>query len=59
MARLFLAGPVLNPQSPEDAEEDVKELMNYEPDWTRIRVDDARNLREIETVYLGGEEVEM
>jgi imidazolonepropionase-like amidohydrolase len=40
MARLFMSGPVLNPGSPEEAILDVAELMEHNPDWTKIRVDD-------------------
>lgn len=40
MARLYLSGPVLNPESPEEAYRDVSELMETRPDWTKIRVDD-------------------
>ncbi len=40
MARLYLAGPVLNPGSPNEASERVAELMGRNPDWTKIRVDD-------------------
>lgn len=41
LARLFLAGPVLNPGSPEESSRDVEELMAKNPDWTKIRVDDG------------------
>ncbi len=46
LARLFLSGPVLNPSTPEEAVEDVNELMEYAPDWTKIRVDDGLGARE-------------
>jgi len=39
-ARLFMSGPVLSPSSPQAAFEDVSELMQHNPDWTKIRVDD-------------------
>lgn len=45
-ARLFMSGPVLNPGSPEEAREDVSELMENNPDWTKIRVDDGLGTRE-------------
>jgi imidazolonepropionase-like amidohydrolase len=40
IARLFMSGPVLSPSSPEAAFEEVSELMQHNPDWTKIRVDD-------------------
>ena len=40
MARLYLAGPVLNPSSADEAYNDVESLMGLNPDWTKIRVDD-------------------
>jgi len=40
MARLYLAGTVLNPESPQAASRDVSELAESNPDWTKIRVDD-------------------
>jgi imidazolonepropionase-like amidohydrolase len=40
MARLFMAGPVLSPGSPGEAAQDVAALMQHNPDWTKIRVDD-------------------
>jgi len=46
MARLFLAGPVLNASSTENAQEAVAELMNSEPDWSKIRVDNGLGQRE-------------
>lgn len=39
MARLFMSGPVLNPQSPDEARRMVSDLMEQRPDWTKIRVD--------------------
>lgn len=46
MGRLFLAGGVLNPTSAEEAATDVEELMQQNPDWTKIRVDDGLGTRE-------------
>ncbi|CAN5208630.1 amidohydrolase family protein [soil metagenome] len=46
MARLYLAGPVLNPASPDEARSDVADLMENSPDWTKIRVDDGLGTRE-------------
>ena len=46
MARLFLAGPVLNPSTPEEASDAVNELVQKNPDWTKIRVDDGLGTRE-------------
>jgi len=46
MARLFVAGNVLNPSSPEEARTDVEVLMEKNPDWTKIRVDDGLGTRE-------------
>jgi imidazolonepropionase-like amidohydrolase len=46
LARLFLSGPVLNPSTPEEAFDDVNDLMQYNPDWTKIRVDDGLGQRE-------------
>lgn len=40
MARLYLAGTVLSPESPEEATRDISSLMESNPDWTKIRVDD-------------------
>lgn len=40
MARLFLAGYVHNPDSPEQARNDVESLMKLDPDWTKIRLPD-------------------
>jgi imidazolonepropionase-like amidohydrolase len=45
MARLFMSGPVLNPPSTDRAFEDVAELMENSPDWTKIRVDDGLGTR--------------
>lgn len=41
MARLYLAGPVLNPASPDEVRGEMSELMERNPDWTKIRVDDG------------------
>ena len=46
LARLFMSGPVLNPSTPEEARNDVEELMQHNPDWTKIRVDDGLGQRE-------------
>lgn len=46
MARLFLAGDVLNPATVDEARERVATLMTREPDWTKIRVDDGLGTRE-------------
>ncbi|MCH8550131.1 MAG: amidohydrolase family protein [Balneolaceae bacterium] len=45
-ARLFMSGPVLNPGTPSEAREDVSELMENNPDWTKIRVDDGLGTRD-------------
>lgn len=39
-ARLFVAGPVLNPSSPSEAAEQVAEVAEMGVDWVKIRVDD-------------------
>jgi imidazolonepropionase-like amidohydrolase len=46
LARLFLSGPVLNPSTPDEAFDDVGDLMQNNPDWTKIRVDDGLGQRE-------------
>ena len=46
MARLFLAGPVLNPSTPEEATKAVNDLVQKNPDWSKIRVDDGLGTRE-------------
>lgn len=46
MARLFVAGNVLSPGSSEEARTDVEALMEKNPDWTKIRVDDGLGTRE-------------
>lgn len=46
MARLFLAGEVLSPDSPETAPDDVASLSRQNPDWVKIRVDDQLGTRE-------------
>jgi len=53
MARLYLAGPVLNPASAESAFGEVETLMELNPDWTKIRVDDnlGRSEKMPEEVY--------
>ncbi|MDR0788523.1 MAG: amidohydrolase family protein [Gemmatimonadota bacterium] len=40
-ARLFVAGPVLNPATPEDAARLVAEDLAMNVDWVKIRIDDA------------------
>src|SRR5690625_1115861 len=41
IARLWLAGRVLNPESPEEAVQQVDQLIEvFNPDWSKIRVDD-------------------
>ncbi|MDX1568618.1 MAG: amidohydrolase family protein, partial [Longimicrobiales bacterium] len=39
-ARLFVAGPVLNPDTPEEAVEQVVEVAEMGVDWVKIRIDD-------------------
>jgi imidazolonepropionase-like amidohydrolase len=39
-ARLYVAGPVLAPRTPEDARRDVDRVAATRPDWIKIRVDD-------------------
>lgn len=39
-ARLYVAGPVLDPGSPEEARQQVDELAEMRVDWVKIRVDD-------------------
>ena len=46
MARLFLAVGILDPDSPEQARSDVETLMELDPDWTKIRVEDGFGTRE-------------
>jgi imidazolonepropionase-like amidohydrolase len=38
-ARLFVAGPVLNPRTPEEAVSQVEQLAAMDVDWTKFRVD--------------------
>lgn len=45
LARLFLSGPVLNPSVAEEAESAVAYLIQRNPDWTKIRVDDGLGTR--------------
>jgi imidazolonepropionase-like amidohydrolase len=40
-ARLFVAGPVISPDTPEEAREDVAALAEMGVDWVKIRVDDG------------------
>ncbi len=46
MARLYAAGNVLNPDSVGDVQTEVSRLMENEPDWAKIRVDDGLGTRE-------------
>ena len=39
-ARVRLAGPVLDPDTEDEAGEQVAELAEWDPDWAKIRVDD-------------------
>lgn len=39
-ARVFLAGPVLAPATPDEARAQVAALVPRQPDWVKIRVDD-------------------
>ncbi|WP_111640362.1 amidohydrolase family protein [Marinimicrobium alkaliphilum] len=45
-ARLWLAGDVLNPDSPEAARAVVADAVHKNPDWLKIRVDDQLGRRE-------------
>lgn len=38
-ARLFVAGPVLNPRTPEEAAEQVAGIAEMNVDWAKIRID--------------------
>ncbi|MEX2582410.1 MAG: amidohydrolase family protein [Gemmatimonadota bacterium] len=38
-ARLYVAGPVLNPSTPEEAVEQVRRIAGMEVDWAKIRID--------------------
>ncbi|PWN05686.1 amidohydrolase family protein [Rhodohalobacter mucosus] len=40
MARFKLAGTVLDPSTPEDVESQLEKLVQLNPDWVKIRVDD-------------------
>jgi imidazolonepropionase-like amidohydrolase len=46
MARLYLAGEVLNPPNPEEAREAVNRRSEMNPDWLKIRIDDGLGSRE-------------
>lgn len=46
MARLYLAGEVLNPSTPEEAREAVNRRSEMNPDWLKIRIDDGLGSRE-------------
>jgi imidazolonepropionase-like amidohydrolase len=39
-ARLYVAGPVLNPRTPEEAVGQVRQIVAMGADWAKIRVDD-------------------
>ena len=45
-ARLFVAGPVLDPSSPGEARRQVAEVAGLGVDWVKIRVDDGLGTRE-------------
>ncbi len=40
-SRLYVAGPVLTPQTPEAAVEQVRQIAAMDVDWAKIRVDDG------------------
>lgn len=40
-ARIFVAGPVLNPTTPEQAVEQVRQVAEMDVDWVKIRIDSA------------------
>lgn len=46
MARLWVAGDVLDPSSPEDAQRAVDGAAETDPDWVKIRVDDQLGRQE-------------
>lgn len=46
MARVYLAGRVLDPATPEEAREQVITHSDNDPDWIKIRVDDGLGTRE-------------
>jgi imidazolonepropionase-like amidohydrolase len=46
MARVYLAGRVLDPVTPEEAREQVITHSDNDPDWIKIRVDDGLGTRE-------------
>lgn len=46
MARLFLAGDVLEPDTPDEARDAVQAHAELDPDWIKIRVDDQLGTRE-------------
>jgi len=46
MARLCLAGDVLNPETPEEAVEVVNRRVEERPDWLKIRIDDGLGSRD-------------
>ncbi len=45
-ARLFVAGTVMNPSSPDEARAQVEERVRQGVDWAKIRVDDGLGARE-------------
>jgi len=46
MARLYLAGEVLAPETPEEARETVNRRAEQRPDWLKIRIDDGLGTRD-------------
>jgi len=46
MARVYLAGEVLNPETPEESRESVKRRAEQRPDWLKIRIDDGLGSRD-------------
>lgn len=46
MARSYLAGEVLNPETPEEAREAVNRRAEQRPDWLKIRIDDGLGSRD-------------
>jgi imidazolonepropionase-like amidohydrolase len=39
-SRIFVAGPVVNAKTPDEARQQVREIAKRNPDWIKIRVDD-------------------
>jgi len=46
MARLYLAGEVLNPETSDEAREAVNRRAEQRPDWLKIRIDDGLGSRD-------------